>query len=291
MTDGNKTSHFTCRYLTENDFSALHKTFIEAFSDYFIPFQLTEAQLTNHILQNSVALERSVGAFENGRMIGFTLNGFGRWNERNTIYDAGTGVIPAHRNRGVGKTVFDFMIPMFQKDKFEQILLEVISENEAAVRLYRKLGFEETRRLVFFERKTTFEDKPQSNFEIREINRPDWLLFEKFSDGKTSWQNSAEAIRRSQTEKIIVGAFLKDELAGYGVIFPKSGIITQIAVRENFRRGGAGTAILGEMQRRLEKDKMLRASNIDENIESAVGFFKKNGFGRLLDQIEMVKKL
>ena len=86
MTDGNKTLYIDCRYLTENDFSALHQTFLEAFSDYLVPFQLSEEQLINHIRQNSVDPEQR-GAFSEAKIVGVPLNGFGDRNGKKTVYD------------------------------------------------------------------------------------------------------------------------------------------------------------------------------------------------------------
>src|SRR4051812_8364739 len=115
MTNGNKTLPIDCRFLSTAHFSALHRTFHEAFTDYPIPFQLSEEQLKNHIRQNSVDLEKSVGAFSGDRMIAFSLNGFGIWNDKNTVYDAGTGVIPDFRRQGVGTAIFDFMTPYLRE--------------------------------------------------------------------------------------------------------------------------------------------------------------------------------
>src|SRR5688572_8017393 len=101
MPEGNKTLQLSYRYLTDDDFAALHKTFLEAYTDYFFPVRLSVEQLEHHILQNSVELTESVGAFYQGEMIGVTLNGFGTWNGKKTVYDAGTGVVPAFRKQGV----------------------------------------------------------------------------------------------------------------------------------------------------------------------------------------------
>jgi ribosomal protein S18 acetylase RimI-like enzyme len=291
MTNGNKTLNINCRYLSETDFTALHRTLLEAFSDYFVPFKLTEEQLKNHIRQNFVRLERSVGAFSEDKMVGFTLNGFGTWNGRQTVYDAGTGIIPGFRHKGLGTMIFDFMTPFLQENGDEQILLEVISQNTNAIRLYRKLGFETTRRLVFFEQKESLDLRSNGDFEIREIPGPDRHLFESFSDGETSWQNSLRAVERTITKKVVLGAFLDEKCVGYGVVYLKSGTVPQLVVDPEHRRKGAASTILREMQKRLGESKKLRASNVDENIASALEFLRRRGFAETLSQLEMIKTL
>lgn len=291
MTKGNKTFAIICRYLTRADFTRLHAAFLEAFSDYFVPFKLSEPQLENHILQNGVALEKSVGAFSGDKMVGFTLNGFGTWNDKKTVYDAGTGVVPEFRKQGVGKALFDFMTPDLTAEGFEQILLEVIAQNENAIKLYKKLGFQETRRLIYFEQKKTFEPKIERKFEIREIVAPDWDLFESFADGKTSWQNARDSVSRIFSRRLALGVFDEGKCVGYGIVAPKFGMISQLAVAHKFRRRGAASLILSEMRQRIAKDKNLCAANVDENIASAVDFLRRRGFAENFSQLEMIKVL
>src|SRR5438270_10411609 len=116
MKSGNETDVRECRFLGDGHFDELYKTFIEAFSDYVFPFALTETQFRNHILLNAVDLKRTAACFENGKMIGFSLNGFGDWDGLPTVYDAGTGVIPSHRRQHVSEAMFEMMMPTFKDD-------------------------------------------------------------------------------------------------------------------------------------------------------------------------------
>jgi ribosomal protein S18 acetylase RimI-like enzyme len=279
------------RFLSPPDFAALHAALLEAFSDYIIPFQLTETQFKNHIALNAVDINNSVGAFSDGKMIGFTLNGFGFWNGKSTVYDAGTGVFPSFRGKGIGTEIFEFMTPALKQKGIEQILLEVITENENALRLYRKMGFAETRRLLLFQQQKPFGYSPKRDFTIREIAAPNWKLLKAFWDGNTSWQNSAEALERSLAGKIVLGAFTREKCVGYGIVFPKSGNIAQIAVGKNHRQNGVASLLLTEMQKVIGENKPLRVTNVDSNLQCAVDFFKNRNFSETLSQFEMVKAL
>jgi len=291
MTEGNKTLQINYRFLSTKDFTALHAAFHEAFADYIIPFKLSEAQFENHIAINAVDLNNSVGAFAGGNIVGFTLNGFGLWNGKSTVYDAGTGVIPEFRGKGVAARIFEFMTPALKQAGVEQILLEVITENEKAVRLYRKLGFRETRRLLLFEQQKSFDDVARSAAVVREIAAPDWKLLKTFWDGSTSWQNSVEAMQRGLAQKVVLGAFIGETAAGYAIIFPKSGYIAQIGVNKNYRRRGVATSLLSEMKRISNKDKPLHISNVDGNLQATVKFLKDRNFKQTLSQFEMIKTL
>ena len=77
MGDVNETVLKHCRFLDDSYFDRLYEAFIEAFSDYVVPFALTVPQFKNHIRLNGVDLKRSVGCLRDGRLVGFSLNGLG----------------------------------------------------------------------------------------------------------------------------------------------------------------------------------------------------------------------
>lgn len=293
MTKRNETLKVNYRFLSVDDFRLVHQTLLQAYSDYFVPFQLSEEQFENHITQNAVDLNRSVGAFTDNKLIAFTLNGFGMWNGKETVYDAGTGVIPLYRSKGIGNRMFEFMMPELKETGIEQILLEVISHNEKAVGLYRKLGFEETRNLISYDRQTThsFTPKAKNNLNIREIKTLDWNLMKTFCDGSATWQYSAESIERSLIKKITLGAYLDEKCVGYGIVSPKKGFIWQIAVDRNYRRKGIASNILAEMEIKIGNDKQLRVGNVDSKLGGTIAFLQKTGFDETLSQFEMIKTL
>lgn len=291
MPEGNKNLQINYRFLSTDDFTALHAAFLEAFADYIVPFKLSESQLENHIATNAVDLSNSVGAFADGKIVGFTLNGFGLWNGKPTVYDAGTGVTPEFRSKGVAAAIFEFMTPMLKHSGVEQILLEVITRNEKAVRLYRRLGFRTTRRLLIFEQQKSFDDVSKSEAVVREIAAPDWNLLKAFGDGDTSWQNSLEAMQRVLAQKTVLGAFVGETVAGYAIIFPNSGSIVQIAVAKDYRRRGIATTLLSAMKEISKKDKPLHITNVDANLEATVNFLKNRNFTETLSQFEMIKTL
>lgn len=284
----------TFRFLKSDDFNALHDCFLEAFSDYSVNMQMSEAEFRERLVHNGVRLDLSVGAFEANEMTGFTLNGLGDWQGKLTAYDAGTGVVPHCRGRGIGKEMFGFMLPKLKEKGVRQYLLEVITTNEAAVNLYRKLVFEETRKLAVFKFDKQINHEPDANrieLQIREIQSPDWQLLKSFWDGQPSWQNSIESIERSVSEKLFLSAFLGKICVGYAVVFRTSGSILQLAVAKDYRRKSVGQALLAAIQNSVGVGKSLRITNVDFALENALAFCHANGFERVLNQYEMAKDL
>ena len=275
------------RLLSVADLVPLYECFLEAFSDYQVDMQMSREQFEQRITRDGVRLEISAGAFDNGKMIGFYMNGGGVWQGKQTAYDAGTGVIPEYRGRSVAKELFAFMVPRLRMGGIAQYLLEVLSENEPAVALYRKLGFVETRVLAVFrsdEPVTQWSELPDVS--IRAVTKPDWALFKSFWDGYPSWQNSSRAVERV-IERTILAAYAGQKCVGYGVVFRPSGNLMQLAVAREYRRRGIGSRILAA----LSPDEALKVNNIDENLKGTLAFFEANKFKIALEQYEMVKDL
>ncbi len=288
----NENSDLECRFLRSRQFAAIHNTFLKGFADYLVKFELTEQQFKNHITLNAVDLNRSAGCFDADRPVGVSLNGFGRWEGKPTVYDAGTTVIPEFRRRGISRSMFEWMIPMFTAEGYTQFLLEVITNNDPAVRLYEKLGFQKTRELLLLEAKPTIQLERTSpkDVEIREIHRHEEIPYAFFWDGKPSWQTSLDAIQRSVRMKRLLGAFIDNMCVGYIVFSAGVGRLAQLAVHRDHRRKGIASRLLLEMQRDAPGQK-LHVINLDESMTESVVFFQNRGFKKVLGQFEMLKEL
>lgn len=276
------------RLLSNAGFSSLYKCFLEAFADYQVNMQMSEQEFAQRLTRDGVQMEISVGAFEDDRMIGFYMNGLGDWQGRQTAYDAGTGVIPDYRGRGVAQDAFAFMVSKLKERAVSQYLLEVLSSNERAVALYRKLGFVEVRKLAVLRSQQPLDRLDQlSGVELRHIQEPDWKLFESFWDGYPSWQNSIAAVERIPNDRVIIGAHVDGACVGYGVVFRPAANLMQLAVAPAHRRKGIGSRIL----RALSGGETLKVNNIDEELKGMLAFFEANGFKVVLEQFEMSESL
>jgi ribosomal protein S18 acetylase RimI-like enzyme len=293
MNHRNETHAFECRFLDESYFEILLSKFSAAFSDYALPFELDLVRFRNHINLNAIDLNRSVGCFGGGELIGFSLNGFGLWKGKETVYDAGTGVIPSRRRRGASEAMFDFMIPIFKEARAEQILLEVITHNTPAVSLYKKLGFEISRELMFMEAPAALHEgtQPNTEIEIRPMTAAEIVPLSILWHAEPSWQNSNEAVARSESIKTILGAFIDRQCAGYIVYSKGLGRIAQFVVDTRYRDKGIGSRLLAEMEKELIPGSKMQVINLDTSLTDTIQFFKNRGFQPVLSQYEMIKPL
>ncbi len=285
-----QTSSPFCRFLDESYFTELYHAFLLAFSDYMMPVDLTEVQFRNHIVLNAVDLSSSVGYFDGERIVGFSLNGFRDWHGIPTVYDAGTGVFPAHRRRGLSLEMFGMMMPIFQARGYRQCLLEVITSNRPAIDLYDSLGFRilRTVSLLHCPDDLKFRDSRPDGIEIRDAGQPDWARLRTFWDGEPAWQNSCDAIDSTRDKKGFYAAYDGDTIVGYIVFSKRVGRVAQIAVDRSHRRRGIGKLLTQAMIAEMSGNFVPQVINIDRSVDSAMTFFANRGFTEKLSQYEML---
>lgn len=271
---------------------ALHACFLEAFSDYAVPVTSTLESFRANNAQRGFAPALSAGAFEDGRLVGFVLNGRGAWNGRPTAYDLGTGIIPSRRGGGLGSALALECFALLRKAGIAQYLLEVIKTNAPAFNLYRKKGFEITREFACY-RGPRPARKPAGAGAalLRPLKRPSLKEAAAFRDWEPSWQNSDAALARRPGGLKLLGIYMGGRLAGYGVIRP-NGDIPQLAVARQFRRRGLGSILLRGLAASLPAPcERLSALNIEDSDAASKSFFLKHGLAYLAGQYEMLKPL
>ena len=82
------------------------------------------------------------------------------------------GVTPAWRGRGLGEALLLQALHGFRSAGLGRGLLEVTAQNEAALRLYRRLGFRRTKTLY----KAVSETKEEGCRRTKESNDSSFLL-------------------------------------------------------------------------------------------------------------------
>ena len=136
------------------------------FSDYLVPIQFDLPSFysmlrTSHI---DVALSRVI--FQNGKAVGAALIARRGWSSRL----AGMSLIPDARNQKIGQWVMDELITEAKLRGDRRMKLEVIEQNEPAVRLYDKVGFSKIRRLLGFIQESPIGEKCEPvEIDIRQL--------------------------------------------------------------------------------------------------------------------------
>ncbi|MCJ8164012.1 GNAT family N-acetyltransferase [Pontibacter sp. E15-1] len=282
---------FRFSFLSESEVPELHDAFLESFSDYLMPVQLSADEFKVKIKREGIALPFCVAAYVGTEMAGFILTGLGEWHGHPAAYNAGTGVLPQYRGYGLTQQLYAFLLPKLRQSGIEECLLEVIQENAPALRAYKAVGFQVTRTLDLFrapKAELLLQVEAPDHVTISEAATPDWRTYCCFWEAEPSWQNTAEAIRKSPEQTVLLEARTWDrEIVGYIAFFPGTGSVAQFAVDKAHRGRGVGTALLREAVR-LAQAPSLMFVNVDTSAASLVHYLSRRHFNHLLRQYEML---
>ncbi|WP_299334835.1 GNAT family N-acetyltransferase [uncultured Psychroserpens sp.] len=257
-------------------------TFNLSFSDYFIAFALSLEQLEQKLKSEDIDLSISVGAFHENQLVGFILHGKRKLNNISTFYNAGTGVIPCERGQNLTQRMYQFCIPTLIAKNLKQGFLEVISNNDAAISIYKKVGFKTTRSLPCY--KGIPQIKPANiAVGIRALDTVDWNLFKSFWDWNPTWQNQPETLNSISETLKTLAAYYNDMLIGYMIYNPKTNKIHQFAINNTHRHLGIATHIFDY----VSKGKSVTLINIDQNDVATNSFLNTLKLEQFLTQYEM----
>jgi ribosomal protein S18 acetylase RimI-like enzyme len=284
----------SCTYnlLTETSFDGIYQTFVEAFSDYAIDLSyMTRESLFNRFIKNGIDFSCSVGAFDDNKLIGYMLVGLDNWNNEPAAFLIGTGIIRPYRGQGIATDMFNIVIPELRSRGIRRFLLEVLQQNEQAIRAYKKVGFSINRSFDCFHLKTgnirLDEDVPDA-ISFRILGKDDMSQFTDSLDRLPSWENSFSSIRRIPDKLCIFGAEYNGDLAGLLVYYPGLSWITGLAVKKNYRHKRIAVALIKYLLQKIQdKTPLIRIVNIDTTDKGMISFLDSMGFKCYVSQYEM----
>lgn len=272
-------------------FNELYEAFGRAFADYAI--KMTKWDVERLLRRRGFFPQLSFGAFANNHLVAFTFNGTGSFNNLKTAYDTGTGTVPEYRGQGLAKRIFQHSIPYLQKAGVKQYLLEVLQNNEKAVALYKKMGFEITREFTYFildKHQFQIEEEPLNNeYTLSQVAVASTRFDPHFEDHLPSWQNSFDSINRAISDFMAFAVYHQEEMVAYCIFDPETGDITKLAIHPKHQGKGLKKALLYKAVVKLQNEK-IKFINVPMNT-ALFNFLTENNFTYSGKQYEMRLKL
>jgi ribosomal protein S18 acetylase RimI-like enzyme len=276
--------------LSNLELADLVHAFNEAFSDYVIPVHLDEDHLAYKLLTDRIDLSLSAGAFDDGQLIGFIYTGVGDGDGISTAYNAGTGVFPAYRGQRLTERMYDYLIPLFKAKGIQQCLLEVMTDNPAAIHVYEKIGFRKTRMVAGF--RGTVEEPSRllgGAMQVSVIMDLPWTQLSDFWNFPPSWQNDTPGVRKVWDQVLAIGLQNGGELVGYGIKNKASGRVMQFGILPEYRKMGFGRFLFHQLSRVGNPNLMI--TNIDTRDLTTIKALEAMGLSAFFEQHEMVYSL
>ena len=263
-------------------------TFNKAFEDYFVPVKLTPYILNRKMQQENLSFEHSIGAFKNDKLVGFMLHGIkgGNGTEKEA-YNGGTGVLPAYRNKGLVGLMYEAQIKLLHQENVKKLWLEVIVENEPAIRAYRRRGFNISREVICYKGHPNGEvDVLKETYRFEYPSTLPWDQLSEYWNYQPTWQHQLFAIQNIQSHTENICIYSDSELVAYASFMPDSGRIMQFAVHPKHRKQGLAKQLFTELGRK--KNPYLSILNIESTDHATLNFLQSIGFKEYIRQYEML---
>lgn len=246
------------------DIEALHPPMLDAFSDYVVPLQPNKDALMNVLTSRGFDPDASFVALQDGEVAAFW--GVGTRGKKRYLIMSGTRI--EHRGKGLASSLGRASIQAAKDAGCESFSFEVITGNDKAQGLYRKLGFEAVRTLNCYRLNHPKPDGSNcSKTDFATASR----VFKEHAKWTPTWQNTDETIQALE-----LTCFLHPEGA---VITSKAGLVHQIAAATPTALADllAAAATLGE----------LTLVNIDASDASLNTLLESLGAEKFVEQSEM----
>lgn len=274
------------------DHDQLAVLFNACFSNYFVPLHVDAATIGNMVRRDGVDTSRSPVAIHDGRPVGFAF--LAQRGQRLRI--AAMGVMPEQRRGGVARRLMSRSLEAARAATCAEVVLEVISANEPAVRLYESMGFcRENTLWGFSYGDVPGTDRPETKSHAASADLTEcsaaavaaWIG--AHGAANLPWQLDAVTMREPLP---VCQPFEWSGRAACLITNPneKRIALLSLVVHREIRRAGFGRAVLAELMRRFP-GRTWRVPELTPE-GPATAFFGRLGWKTsAIQQIQMCKTL
>ncbi|MFC5447808.1 GNAT family N-acetyltransferase [Paenibacillus aestuarii] len=206
----------TYRKLSELSIEDCVTLWNQGFEHYFVTNQLTVSSFLTRTVNEHISLEDSFAAYADGVPIGIVANGLRTIDGKKVAWNGGTGIVPAYRGKGMGKLVMERNLELYRELGVELAMLEALSQNEPAIRLYKSVGYEIIDQLAILQKTEPLaSDNLQASEGIYTYKKglPNALQTLPFYRHTSAWQTHWSGIRDG--ESLLV--YSSGEVVGYAL--------------------------------------------------------------------------
>lgn len=267
--------------LGNTSFKIIFDCFQKAFVNYFVKMPDNLEYFKNRWANEGVNFDLSFGVFDGDELIAFILHAIDEREGKLTAYNAATGIIPDYRGKKLIKHMYNKFLPILKVKNIEQSILEVICDNEKAIKAYQSVGFEIIKNYKCYRGKLSLEKTQEFRNEKIEINSETW---QNLSQTHFSWSNHKKVLSNSFVDMYFV--YQNIEKIGYFVINKDKNMLHQFDVFENESKYWQ---ILFQGINHITSS--LKILNVDEEENHKIQVLENLELDNYINQYEMYLKL
>jgi ribosomal protein S18 acetylase RimI-like enzyme len=253
---------------------------LQSFKGYFVQLPGSVEYWEERYRAARVDWALSFGMFDGKALVGFIVNGIDEFGGLKTAFNTGTGVLSHYRGQAIVDQLYAHALPIFKENGVQQCALEVICQNERAIRVYERIGFQTVRRLHCFKG----DLNPCSPFiHVREVDIAVLLGKDDPERALDSWDNCNSAIRNGSAVYKAYEITREGNILGWCVINPKVGYVPRCVVANTHQQEDWEAVFEGIGQ----VCRSVRMNNVDTRCVQLLNGLRVAGMVNHIDQFEM----
>lgn len=272
----------TVKDLGNTDFDELMDCFLMAFENYYVEMPTDRNYYWERWKNAKVDFELSYGMFDQEKLVGFIINAVDNRNAALTAFNTGTGVIPEYRGLKIVQSIYEYALPDLKRNGVVNCGLEVITNNEIAIRSYQSIGFEIIKKYKCYNGSIGLENSDSVDLEEMSCNKIDWKTFP--GNDCYSWDNQKESIQGGSFRFFQVLNHHSPE--SFFAINPENGHLAQFDLLNG---GNNGWDRLFSGIKQISST--IKVNNVDVRLTKKIDYLNSIGLVNSVDQYEMKLKL
>lgn len=266
------------KHLGDTNFETIMDCFLLSFENYFVKMPTNHNFYKERWKAAGVRYDLSYGVFDDNQLVGFIINAIDKRQGYLTAYNSGTGVIPEYRGKRIVKSIYEYAITDLIRNGITKCQLEVIAENEKAIKSYEGIGFKKCKHYKCF--KGAIKTKNSNDFVLNKVSYDDMNWEALPNQNLYSWDNQKESLVKGDFQYYQV--LIEEKIQSYFIMNSENGYIAQFEVLED---NLLQWQTLLSTIRSVNQD--VKINNIDNRLLSKLKSVEASGLENTVDQFEM----
>jgi GNAT superfamily N-acetyltransferase len=269
----------------------------ESWKHYFSDMTMDLNRFLQKVIGEGISLENSVVAVYEGKLAGFVLNSFRTINGKQYVWNGGTALAPDFRGMGIGKKLISVCLDIYEEQNVDIARLEAIKENEAAIKLYEKMGYQTFEELAFMQHVGEINELKEqgSNVKVKQTDMQEVKSL-SFFEPLTAWQTQFQSLK----DFSCAIAMDDEKPVGYTVYkkgFKETGelagiVLYQCGVNPEYHRKEEATANLINFAFAPAEGAVRRLTmNVPKKDDALNRLLNEAGFTKFVEQVHMERPI
>jgi len=256
--------------------------FLLAFENYYVQMPTEKSYYIKRWAAAKVDFSLCYGMFDKDNLVGFIIHAIDNRSGKRIAFNTGTGVIPAYRGQKITKAIYAHAIQDLKAKGIELSQLEVIQENEKAIKVYESVGFTIVKEYNCFS--GVIKLGSTEDFELEEFSKAefDWNLVA--SQNNYSWDFQKETVQESDYRYFHV--LYKTKLESYFIFGDNKNTVAQFDVLN--QSDGAWERLFSAISM---VSSQIRIINVDSRMTDKLNIILKAHLKNTVNQYEMEMNL